>query len=176
MTDFDKTSSQVAESDEPSVRPTSAIIPGSYDPVTLGHLDIIRRASREYDEVYAVIFINPDKTYTFSVEDRVRMLMIATDDIDNCLVSYSSGLVIDYMRDHGIEKIVKGYRNEKDLEYEKKMAGWNLKMGGYETVLLPCSPELDSVSSTRVREALSSGEDCSALLPEGVLEFIKNKG
>ena len=84
----------------------SVILPGSYDPVTKGHLDIIRRAAEKYDEVYVVVFTNPKKNYMFSVEDRARMLMIATDDLDNVLVSYSNGLVIDYMTDHEISKII----------------------------------------------------------------------
>ena len=113
----------------------SVILPGSYDPVTLGHLDVIRRASEEYDEVYAVVFINPNKKYTFSVDQRVSMLMLATDELENVIVSYSNGLVIAYMRAHDIELSVKGYRNDADIEYEKKQAEWNLKMGGNETRL-----------------------------------------
>ncbi|MBP3582537.1 MAG: adenylyltransferase/cytidyltransferase family protein, partial [Clostridia bacterium] len=88
----------------------TVILPGSYDPVTIGHLDIIKRAAEEYERVYAVIFINPNKSYRFSLDDRVRMLMIATEGLENVLVSYSTGLVIDYMREHEIDKIVKGYR------------------------------------------------------------------
>lgn len=151
----------------------SVILPGSYDPVTLGHLDIIRRASEEYDEVYAVIFVNPDKKYTFTLDERVSMLMLATDELDNVIVSYSNGLVIDYMRDHGIELIVKGYRNSTDLEYEKKQAEWNLKMGGYETRLVEASGKLTSVSSTLARERIKSGEDLSDILPENVISYIK---
>ena len=113
----------------------SVILPGSYDPVTKGHLDIIRRAAEKYDEVYVVAFTNPNKTYMFSVEDRVRMLMIATDDLDNVLVSYSNGLVIDYMTDHEISKIIKGYRTDADLEWEREQAEWNFKHGSYETEL-----------------------------------------
>ena len=100
----------------------SVILPGSYDPVTKGHLDIIRRAAEQYDEVYVVAFTNPNKNYTFSVEDRVRMLMIATDDLDNVLVSFSNGLVIDYMTDHEITKIIKGYRTDEDLAWEREQA------------------------------------------------------
>ena len=117
----------------------SVIVPGSYDPVTVGHLDIIRRAAEENDEVYAVIFVNPEKEYLFSLDDRVRMLILATDELPNVLVSYSNGFVIDYMREHEIEKIVKGYRNEKDLEYERVQAEYNLRNGGYETEFKKCS-------------------------------------
>ena len=174
MTDINEKYRNDPELDEPSIKPRTAIVPGSFDPVTLGHLDIIRRAAKEYDEVYAVIFVNPKKTYTFSLSDRVRMLMLATDDIDNCLVSYSSGLVIDYMRDHGIETIVKGYRNDADYKYECEMAEWNKKMGGYDTVLLPASEALTEVSSTKVRELIRSGGDLTGLLPEAVIEAIRS--
>ena len=163
------------ELDEPNVKPKTAIIPGSYDPVTLGHLDIIKRASREYDEVYAVIFVNPKKTYTYSLSDRVRMLMLATDELDNCLVSYSSGLVIDYMRDHGIEKIFKGYRNDTDLAYERAQAEWNLAHGGYETELWKCPDELEWVSSSVAREVMREGGSPEGLLSPEVLAFIKSK-
>ena len=152
----------------------SVIIPGSYDPVTLGHLDIIRRAAEQYDEVYAVVFINPEKSYTFSLEDRVKMLILATDELENVMVSYSTGLVIDYMRDHGIEKIIKGYRNDVDLEYEKKQAEWNKKMGGYETELWLSDESLSGISSTLAREKLAKGEDISDILPEKVISFLRN--
>ena len=151
----------------------SVIVPGSYDPVTLGHLDIIRRAAEENDEVYAVIFVNPDKEYTFSLDDRMRMLILATDDIDNVLVSYSNGLVIDYMREHDIEKIVKGYRNDVDLEYERRQAEYNFKFGGYETELKKCREGYEGISSTEVRKRLASGESVSDVLPESVAEYIK---
>lgn len=151
----------------------SVILPGSYDPVTVGHLDIIRRAAETNDEVYVVIFVNPEKTYTFSLDDRMRMLMLATDEYENVLVSYSNGMVVDYMREHGIEKIIKGYRNDTDLEYEKKQADFNLAYGGYETELIKCREGLELVSSTEVRQRLLRGEDITSLVPAPVCEYIK---
>ena len=151
----------------------SVIVPGSYDPVTNGHLDIIRRAAEENDEVYAVIFVNPSKEYTFSLDDRVRMLILATDDIPNVLVSYSNGLVIDYMRDHGIEKIVKGYRDENDFSYEREQAEYNLRFGGYETELKKCRDGFESISSTEVRRRLRAGESVDDVLPESVAKYIE---
>ncbi|MBQ7387282.1 MAG: pantetheine-phosphate adenylyltransferase [Clostridia bacterium] len=151
----------------------SVILPGSYDPVTVGHLEIIKRAAREYDEVYVVIFTNPNKKYRFSLEDRVAMLMLATEGLDNVLVSYSNGLVIDYMREHGIEKIIKGYRTEADLPWEHEQAEWNKKHGGYETELWKCSADMESISSTAVRAALDRGESIEALVPEAVAEYIR---
>ena len=153
----------------------SVILPGSYDPVTLGHLDLIRRAAEQYDEVYAVIFVNPEKQYTFSLDDRLRMLMLATDELDNVLVSFSNGLVIDYMRDHEIEKIIKGYRNERDLAYERVQAEYNMKFGGYETELWKCDDTLADVSSTAARERIASGESLEELLPSSVIKYIKER-
>lgn len=151
----------------------SVILPGSYDPVTLGHLELIKRASKEYDEVYAVIFTNPEKNYTFSLEERVKMLILATDELDNVIVSYSNGLVIDYMREHGIEKIIKGYRNDVDLEYEKKQAAWNLEFGGFETELWQADDSMCKISSTLARQMIEAGEDLSTVLPEKVISFIE---
>ena len=150
----------------------SVILPGSYDPVTVGHLEVIRRAAEKFDEVYVVIFVNPKKEYMFSLDDRVRMLMLATDDLDNVLVSFSNGYVVDYMREHGIEKIIKGYRTEADLPWEREQAEWNLRHGGYETELWKCDSSLEGISSTRVREALSKGEPISSLVPLAVDEYI----
>ena len=152
----------------------SVILPGSYDPITKGHLDIIRRAAEKYDEVYVVVFTNPKKNYMFSVEDRVRMLAIATDDLDNVMVSYSNGLVIDYMTDHEIEKIIKGYRTEADLEWEREQAEWNYTHGRKETELWKCSEGLEDVSSTRAREAIENSEKLD-MLPDGVAEYIISK-
>lgn len=152
----------------------SVILPGSYDPVTKGHLDIIRRAAEKYDEVYVVVFTNPKKQYMFSVEDRVRMLSIATDDLDNVLVSYSNGLVIDYMTDHEISKIIKGYRNDEDLEWERLQADWNWEHGRYETELWKCSDGLENISSTAAREAIMENEPLD-MLPEKVAEYLENR-
>lgn len=149
------------------------ILPGSYDPVTLGHLDIIRRAAELYGEVYAVVFNNPEKSYTFTPEQRVKMLELATEGL-GIFVDYSDGLVVDYMKRHGIEKIVKGYRNEKDLAYEWEMAEWNRKRGGYETEFLPAGEEFSDISSTLAREKIKSGEDLSGILPKKVIPFIVN--
>ena len=154
----------------------SVIIPGSYDPVTVGHLDIIRRAAERYEEVYAVVFTNPNKNYRFSVEDRARMLSLATEELPNVLVSYSNGLVIDYMVDHGIEKIIKGYRTEADLPWEREQAEWNKHHGGFDTELWKCREGLEDISSTRVRSALDSGEGLEGLLPESVKKYILERG
>ena len=149
------------------------VLPGSYDPVTRGHLEIIRRAAERYDEVFAVVFINPDKSYTFSLDDRVKMLMLATEDLPNVLVSYSTGLVIDYMRDHHIDKIVKGIRNDEDLAYERVQEEWNFTHGGYPTEYIYAEAAYTKLSSTLVRERIANGESTEGLLPEKVEQFLK---
>lgn len=151
----------------------TVILPGSYDPVTLGHLEVIRRAAEEYERVYVVIFINPDKKYQFSLGDRMRMLMIACEEFDNVLVSESAGLVIDYMREHDIDLIIKGYRNDTDLEYERIQAEWNYAHSGYETLLWQTDDAFRTISSTLVRQRLAKGEDMSDLVPKEVLDYIK---
>jgi pantetheine-phosphate adenylyltransferase len=153
----------------------SVIMPGSYDPVTVGHREMIRRVAEKEDEVYVVIFNNPNKEYTFSLEDRVAMLMLATEDLDNVIVSYSLGYVVDYMREHGIERIVKGYRNERDLEWERYQAEYNLAHGGYETELIRADEEYLNVSSSLVRERLLKGESISDLVHGKVEEYIKTQ-
>ena len=140
--------------------------------MTVGHLDIIRRAAEKFDEVYVVAFVNPNKKYRFSVEERVKMLILATDELDNVIVSYSDGLVIDYMRDHGIEKIVKGYRTDADLPWEREQAEWNLKHGGYETEMWKCREGFEEISSTAVRCALDEEKNITELVPKAVKEYI----
>lgn len=151
----------------------SVIMPGSYDPVTSGHVEIIRQVAKREDEVYAVIFINPDKEYTFSLEDRVAMLMLALDDLDNVIVSYSLGYVVDYMREHEIDRIVKGYRGEADLLWERKQADYNLEHGGYETELILADEEFSHISSTLVREKHARGESLFGLVPPAVAKYIE---
>ena len=153
----------------------SVIVPGSYDPVTVGHLDVIRAAVKKYGEVYAVVFINGSKAYRFSEAERVKMLSLATADIPGVTVDFSSGRVIDYMREYGIEKIVKGYRNEEDLAWERIQADYNFENGGYETELIECLAEHGDVSSTLVRKRLDSGECVADLLPEAVLRYLKDE-
>lgn len=153
----------------------SVIVPGSYDPVTLGHLDVIWRAALKYGEVYAVVFINNSKTYRFSEGERLKMLSLAVADIPGVTVDFSRGRVIDYMREHGIEKIVKGYRNEEDLRWERIQADYNFQNGGYETELTECLPEHREISSTLVRMRLDAGECVADLLPPAVLRYLNDE-
>ena len=151
----------------------SVIMPGSYDPVTSGHVEMIRRVAEREDEVYVVIFTNPNKKYTFSLDDRVAMLMVALEELDNVFVSYSLGYVVDYMREHDISKIVKGYRNEQDLLWEREQAEYNLKHG-YETELILCEDEYKHISSTLVRERIKNGESLDGIVPKSVESYIRS--
>lgn len=149
------------------------IVPGSYDPPTLGHAELIRRAAEKYAEVHAVVFINPEKTYKFSLDDRVKMLSLATEELANVRVDASDGFVVDYMREKGIEKIVKGYRTEADLPWEREQAEYNFLHGGYETELVQLDKDYREISSTAARRAISDGGDLAPLLPAAVIEYIR---
>ena len=150
------------------------ILPGSYDPVTLGHLEVIKRASELYDEVFVTVFINPEKKYRFSLSDRVKMLSLATEELENVTVDSYNGYVVDYMKEKGIEKIIKGYRNSSDLEYERRQAAFNLERGGYETELWLADARFSGISSTKARELIEAGGQLDEILPEKVISFINN--
>lgn len=149
----------------------AVLLPGSYDPPTKGHLSLIERAAAEYERVYAVAFVNPKKNYTFTSHERVEMLRLMTAHLPSVTVGYAEGLVIDYAKEHDVGLLIKGYRNETDLAYEKEQADWNFKHGGIETMLWPAEEGMESISSTAAREALRTGDEPH--LCESVLDFIK---
>lgn len=151
---------------------TIAITAGTYDPVTVGHLDIIRRASKMYDVLYVGIFDNPEKTPMFSLEKRMAALTEATKNIPNVRVVTDRGMLCDYARKVGARVIVKGVRNEVDRAYEILQADFNMEYGGVPTVLLDSNNEYSTVSSTAVRELVSAGKSPEALLPLGVWEIL----
>lgn len=151
---------------------TIAITAGTYDPVTVGHLDIIRRASKMYDVLYVGIFDNPEKTPMFSLEKRMAALTEATKNIPNVKVVTDRGMLCDYARKVGARVIVKGVRNEVDRAYELLQADFNMECGGVPTVLLDSNNEYSTVSSTAVRELVSAGKSPEALLPLGVWEIL----
>ncbi len=130
---------------------------GSFDPPTTGHIDLIRRASKT-GNVTVGIFINPEKEYLFSTDERAEMLRRATADIPGTTVITCDGYTADYARDGGYTHLVRGYRNDADLSYEREMATYNRNRGGIETLLLAADPALADVSSTLVRAALASGD------------------
>lgn len=153
-----------------------ALFSGSFDPVTLGHLDIIRRTAPMFDTVYVTVFVNPAKKTLFTLDQRREMLDLACEGIGNIIADCSEGLVADYAKKNGIGVILKGIRNAADLEYENAMATVNAKLlPGLETIYLPASPELQHCSSSIVRELLSYGRSISGYVPENVEKYIIRK-
>ena len=150
-----------------------AIVPGSFDPITYGHVDVIHRASELYDEVVVAVMINHAKAYLFTMEQRERLVRIATASMERVRVLSSDGMLWKLAEDLGACAIVKGYRNETDYAYEMEMADYNRAHNpNAETVLLRADEKLSEVSSTVVREALKNGMDLSEYLPRAVAEEI----
>ena len=148
------------------------LITGSFDPVTIGHEDIIRRTASLFDDVRVTVFLNPKKPGMFSADARVSFLKSVTKKYPNVSVDFDSGMVIDYVKREDISMIVRSVRDEKDLPYEIKMAEFNREHGGVETLLLTADPALCTISSTEVRRRITSGESFSDLVPVEIREEI----
>ncbi len=155
----------------------SAIYPGSFDPVTYGHLDVIRRASEIFDELIVSVLNNNVKTPLFSVEERVRMLVEATKDIPNVKVDSFSGLLIDYAKRKGVHVAIRGLRAITDFEYELQIAQTNRKLSGgdLDTMFLTTSLEYAYLSSSSVKEIASFNGDISQCVPDFVGKLIYEK-
>jgi pantetheine-phosphate adenylyltransferase len=150
-----------------------SVCPGSFDPVTNGHLDVIERASHLFDEVSVLVTINKSKTGMFSVEDRLDMLSECTATLPNVTVDSFHGLLVDWCRDHDVAAIVKGLRAVTDFDYELQMAQMNHRLSGVDTVFVPTSPDSSFLSSSLVKEVATWGGDVSGLVPEGVLRRLR---
>ncbi|MCM1263283.1 MAG: pantetheine-phosphate adenylyltransferase [Butyrivibrio sp.] len=155
----------------------SAIYPGSFDPVTYGHLDIIKRAAEIFDELTVSVLNNNVKTPLFSVEERVRMLEEATKDIPNVSIDSFSGLLIDYAKQKGVHVAIRGLRAITDFEYELQIAQTNRKLsgGGLDTIFLTTSLEYAYLSSSSVKEIASFNGDISQCVPDFVGKLIYEK-
>ncbi|REF35227.1 pantetheine-phosphate adenylyltransferase [Thermasporomyces composti] len=149
-----------------------AVCPGSFDPVTNGHLDVIVRAARLFDEITVAVGVNPRKPGLFTVEERLEMLREVTKDLPEVRVARVDGLLVDFCREHGIQAIVKGLRAVGDFDYELQMAQMNLRLAGIETVFVPTSPEYSFLSSSLVKEVATYGGDVSGLVPDHVLRRL----
>lgn len=153
-----------------------AVCPGSFDPVTLGHTDIINRAAKLFDKVIVLVSVNASKTSSFTAEERVEMIKSVTGHLENVVVESNDGLLADYLKKKGATAIVKGLRAVSDFEYEFQMALANKKLyPEAETVFLVTSSENMYLSSSVVKEIASYGGDISGFVPEPVLEKIKNR-
>ncbi|QGF24919.1 pantetheine-phosphate adenylyltransferase [Raineyella fluvialis] len=149
------------------------ICPGSFDPVTLGHLDIIERAARSFDEVVVGVGRNTSKNGLFSLEDRLSMLTQACAALPNVTVDPIDGLLAEYCREHGVGAIVKGLRFASDFDYELQMAQMNKQLTGVETILLPTAAQWSFVSSTLVREIALMHGDVSTFVPDFVVTALE---
>lgn len=150
-----------------------AVCPGSFDPVTNGHLDIVSRASMLFDEVVVAVGVNASKNRLFTAEERIDMLSQACVGFPNVRVDSFSGLLTTFCGDHGIQAIVKGLRAVSDFDYELQMAQMNASLSpGLETVFVPTSPEYSFLASSLVKEVAAFGGDVSALVPGFVNERL----
>ena len=151
-----------------------AVYPGSFDPITNGHLDIIKRAAEIFDEVCVAVISNPDKNAYFSLEERLQMLKEAAKDIKRVKVDYFDGLLVDYAKQKGFESIIRGLRAVSDFDYEFQMALTNRQMNPkIETVFLMTDYKYSYLSSSIVKQIAHFGGDVHNLVPENVAERLK---
>lgn len=143
-----------------------AVCPGSFDPVTLGHLDIVERASKIYDEVVVAVLVNKKKSSLYTVEERMALLTEVTAGYGNVKVDSFYGLLVDYCQTHDIPVIVKGLRAISDFDYELQMAQMNHGLAGVETMFMTTNPLYSFLSSSLVKEVATYGGDVSGLVPE----------
>ena len=146
-----------------------AVCPGSFDPVTNGHIDIVSRASALFDEVVVAVGVNRSKQRLFSAEERIEMLTEVCAGYPNVSIDSFEGLLTDFCRAHGVHAIVKGLRAVSDFDYELQMAQMNSSLAGIETVFVPTSPEYSFLASSLVKEVAAFGGDVSSLVPPTVL-------
>ncbi|QIS21741.1 pantetheine-phosphate adenylyltransferase [Nocardia terpenica] len=145
-----------------------ALCPGSFDPVTNGHLDVIARAAAQFDEVVVTVMINKNKQGMFSVDERMEMLRESTADLPNVRIESWYGLLVDFAREQGITAIVKGLRDAFDFGYELQMAQMNKKLSGVDTYFLATNPAYGFLSSSLVKEVASFGGDVADMVPPAV--------
>jgi pantetheine-phosphate adenylyltransferase len=154
---------------------SGAVCPGSFDPVTSGHLYVFERAAARFDELIITVTINPNKQGMFTVDERLELLRKVTAHLPNVRIDSWQGLLVDYVRDQGIDTIVKGLRGSADFEYELPMAQMNRDLTGVETVFMLTDPRLAHVSSSLVKEVAKLGGPVGDFLPSVVHEQLLAK-
>jgi len=150
-----------------------AVCPGSFDPITFGHLDIIARASANFDHVVIAVLENRTKSSLFSVAERIEMIRETTSHLSNVSVDSWSGLLVDYCKSNSIQAIVKGLRAVTDFDYELQMAQVNLQGSGVETMFMATSPTHSFLSSSLVKELAHYGGDVSTMVPASINAALK---
>jgi pantetheine-phosphate adenylyltransferase len=152
-----------------------AACPGSFDPVTNGHLDIVVRASRLFDEVVVAVLPNKNKKTLFTIEERIDMIREATAGLSNVTAEASHGLLVDFCRARGVQAIVKGLRAVSDFDYELQMAQMNHSLSGVETLFMSTNPQYAFLSSSLVKEVATYGGDVTGLLPDSVHKRMRDR-
>jgi pantetheine-phosphate adenylyltransferase len=147
---------------------SGAVCPGSFDPVTLGHIDIFERAAAQFDEVIVAVLVNPNKKGLFAPEERIAMIEESTTHLPNLRVESGSGLVVDFAKARGLTAIVKGLRTGTDFEYELQMAQMNTHLAAVDTFFVATTPRYSFVSSSLAKEVAALGGDVTELLPAAV--------
>jgi pantetheine-phosphate adenylyltransferase len=153
----------------------TALCPGTFDPVTNGHLDIIERAARRFDALVVGVLDNPAKQPLFGAEERVSLLKEATAELPNVTVEAFSGLLVDYANRRGADVVVKGLRAVTDFEFEIQMAQMNHRLAGVETLFMTTSPQWSFLSSSLVKEVARFGGDVAGLVPAPVAERLADR-
>lgn len=151
-----------------------AVVPGSFDPMTVGHVNIIERAALLFDKVYVAVMINDAKSYMFTPEQRTEIARLSLEHIQNVEVIFDSGMLASLAERLGACAIVKGIRDDKDYHYEFEMAQYNHRMNpNVQTVFLPCDEGAREISSTAVRKRLDIDDDISDVVARGAIEYLK---
>ncbi len=153
----------------------TAVCPGSFDPVTFGHLDVIQRAAARFDQLIVACLRNDQKTAMFDLDERVELLHAVTADLPNVEVAVFEGLLVEFCRERGVGVIVKGLRAVSDFEYELQMAQMNTRLGGVETLFLTTSPVYSFLSSSLVKEVARFGGDVSDFVPPVVADHLARR-
>jgi pantetheine-phosphate adenylyltransferase len=152
-----------------------AVCPGSFDPITNGHLDVIERASKLFDEVVVAVGVNHSKNRLFEPAERIEMIQEAPAALPNVTVDTFRGLLVDFCRIHSIQAIVKGLRAVSDFDYELQMGQMNRSLAEVDTLFMPADPHYSFLSSSLVKEVATYGGDVSGLVPEAVLRRLRER-
>ena len=154
-----------------------AIVPGSFDPITVGHVDVIERASKIFDTVVVMVMVNKEKQYMFTIDQRTQLAKLSCDHLDNVKVLSSEGMLIDAVNELGANVIIKGVRTIKDFKYEQVQAYWNKEHNPKaETMYLPSDPRLKRVSSTLVRKLIEENKSLEGILMPTAIKKLESDG